>query len=271
MISTISKMPQSVRQLCLSTLRHRPCAFCTDFDGTIAPISITPDAAQILPPIRHLLDQASDTFDVVAVISGRELGSLWQLVGIPNIIYIGDHGNQKWIPGQSPLPQAKVDEAVSHALGLFKANEISTIPGLEVELKGSTAAIHYRNTQNPPKVRQKLLETVSALSKNHDIRVGEGKAVVEIQSTQSKNKGDAIEYLYEHYALKSLFYLGDDKTDVDAFERIRQLRTNSDFSGIAVAIAHPEAPDILEQKADLTLASIDIVPSFIRWLISLNK
>jgi trehalose-6-phosphatase len=65
----------------------------SDFDGTLAPLAPTPDAAVILPAARASLDRLSRLPGVtVAVISGRALAGVRQKVDLPVLIYAGNHG-----------------------------------------------------------------------------------------------------------------------------------------------------------------------------------
>ena len=66
---------------------------CTDFDGTLAPITDDPDAAGITDANEDALRALADREGIeLAVVSGREVGDVTARVGIEGIAYAGNHG-----------------------------------------------------------------------------------------------------------------------------------------------------------------------------------
>src|SRR5262249_13473414 len=64
-----------------------------DFDGTLAPFVDLPDKAQLFSGVREvLLRLAEQDGSALAIISGRDLLDLEPRVGIPGVIYAGNHG-----------------------------------------------------------------------------------------------------------------------------------------------------------------------------------
>ena len=72
-----------------------------DYDGTLAPIAGTPEAARLPPQTADVLSElaASDRFSV-AVVSGRSLADLKGRLGL-DVIYVGNHGLEIEGPGIS--------------------------------------------------------------------------------------------------------------------------------------------------------------------------
>jgi trehalose 6-phosphate phosphatase len=83
------------------------------------------------------------------------------------------------------------------------------------------------------------------------------------------DKGTAITEVIAAHGLQSALYLGDDRTDIDAFRALRRLTADGTCAGIAVAVLHPEAPANLAAAADITLSSIARVPAFLRLVLRL--
>ncbi len=90
----------------------------TDMDGTISPIVDQPDAAQITPRSRELLQALSEHFELVAVVSGRSAADVHQRVGLPDLVYVGNHGLERWEDGEIiPDPLAAVSRTADRSGG----------------------------------------------------------------------------------------------------------------------------------------------------------
>jgi trehalose 6-phosphate phosphatase len=98
--------------------------------------------------------------------------------------------------------------------------------------------------------------------------VTRGKLVVELRPPLEVDKGVAIEGFIRARELRGAFYLGDDQTDIDAFQTLRRLTSQGVCQGIAVAVRHSEAPTRLAAEADMTLPNAEATPSFLRWLLA---
>ncbi len=68
----------------------------TDVDGTISPIVNTPSAAQVTPQARARLRELQNIITLVAVISGRAAVDVRDRVGIAKLVYVGNHGMERW-------------------------------------------------------------------------------------------------------------------------------------------------------------------------------
>src|SRR5258708_23068160 len=75
-------------------IRQAPhCLLCLDFDGTLAPFVPDPGDAFLPPAIdRTLRDLAGHDSLALAIVSGRDRADLQGRVGIPGVIYAGNHG-----------------------------------------------------------------------------------------------------------------------------------------------------------------------------------
>jgi trehalose 6-phosphate synthase/phosphatase len=68
-------------------------ALLLDYDGTLSPIAPHPDLAVIPPETKKVLARLARMPDVfVAIISGRGVNNVKQMVGIEGITYAGNHG-----------------------------------------------------------------------------------------------------------------------------------------------------------------------------------
>src|SRR5579862_2900204 len=113
---------------------------CLDYDGTLTHFTATPLGAHLSAQMERVLLSLAD-FDHVtlAIVSGRERTDLQGRVGIPGLIYAGNHGLEISGPGfmfVEPTAAAQV-EALQDLANQLTA-KVATIPGAVVEYKGLT-------------------------------------------------------------------------------------------------------------------------------------
>src|SRR3989338_2958726 len=71
----------------------RPLLLFLDYDGTLTPIARRPSAARVSRERIQLLEELSKMRGVTtAVMSGRNLTDIKNIIGINGIIYLGNHG-----------------------------------------------------------------------------------------------------------------------------------------------------------------------------------
>lgn len=253
-------------------LAQRPRGLLLDIDGTLSPIAPTPEAARLLPGIAPLLERAAERFEVVALISGRGAADARRLVGVERLLYIGNHGLERWTPGENApqvVPEARpYIPAIAQALDVAERDLLPRLGGLRIERKGIGGSIHTRLCANPQQALATVLEALRPVVDQLGLRLTEGKLVAEIRPPLALNKGAAVEGLVQERRLRGALYLGDDTTDIDAFRALRRLREAGACLGLAVAVLHEEAPPTLAAEADLALPSIDAVPAFLAWVIA---
>jgi len=281
------------QSLLWATLAAHPRGLFADIDGTLSAIAPTPAQATLLPGVRELLLAAQRVFDVVAVVSGRDPRDALRLVGIPNLISIGSHGLERLEPietkesehatdaaAQSLPPMRSVvypraepyRERIAQALAAIGDALAAEYPGLRLEDKGVTASIHVRQTADPPSAEEAVFARASEVAAPLGLRVTRGKLVIELRPPVAMNKGLAIAALIHERGLRSAIYLGDDRTDIDAFRALRKLNEQTPtFCGVSVAVLSVEAPPTLAEEADITLDSITRVPALLRWLVQTSE
>lgn len=257
-----------------AALSAHPRGLFTDVDGTLSAIAPSPEKATLLPDVAELLEQARSRFDVVAAVSGRSALDAARLVGMRDIIYIGNHGLERLSPqddGQLALtiaPEAEPYAAeVIAALDDIEETLGPRFPGLLVERKGVTGSIHVRRTENPIAAEEAVMHELARSGAARALRVTRGKMVVEVRPPVAVDKGVAVAALIEERGLRGALYLGDDRTDIDAFRTVRRLTEAGVSAGAAIAVLHSDSPASLAEEADVALATIESVPQFLRWLL----
>ena len=262
----------AVRDRLRAALALRPSGLFSDVDGTLSAIAPTPETAVLLPEVADLLTQARSAFDLVAVVSGRAVADARQMVNVPDILYIGNHGleylNEDGVT-MHVRPEAEPwVRAINHVLASVQSPLTERYPGLRVERKGVTASIHLRGLEEPYKAEDAIYQAITEAANPKGLRVTRGKLVVELRPPLDIDKGVAIESFIRERGLRSALYLGDDQTDIDAFRTLRRLTEEGACLGIAVAVLHGEAPENLATEADIALDAVEVVPGFLRWLLA---
>jgi trehalose-phosphatase len=245
---------------CRATLAQQPSGLLTDVDGTISPIVLDPSSAMVLPGCRAALAALSRQLDLVGVLSGRRAEDARAMVGVDGIEYLGVHGMVRWTP-EGTLVHAEAAEFVTLMDDAYReVKEQVQVPGVVVEHKGPCLAIHYRQALDPLAARQHILRELSTIAEADGLAIAEGRMVVELRPPAPLGKGWMVEDLAQERSLVGLIYLGDDRTDLEAFHAIRSWReAGPGRYGIALAVASPEMPSTLVEAADYVLDDVPAV------------
>jgi trehalose 6-phosphate phosphatase len=76
--------------------------------------------------------------------------------------------------------------------------------------------------------------------------------VLELRPIGGGGKDAAVAALLATDGVKAAVYAGDDRTDLDAFRRLRELRHSGELeTSVCVGVISPEAPPELTEEADL--------------------
>lgn len=181
------------------------CAF--DFDGTLAPIVENPDQAILSDRTRRLLGRLAALYPTI-ILSGRARADLLgRLGGLPLERVFGSHGAEREGPKPKRKPHVRRWKA---ALEL----ELGPVPGLWVEDKGLSLAVHYRQSPRRSEVLRQILRATQMLER---ARVFGGKYVVNIVVDGDPHKGTALVAERDRLRCDSVLYVGDDQNDEDAF------------------------------------------------------
>jgi trehalose 6-phosphate phosphatase len=193
-----------------------------DYDGTLTPIVSRPDQAVLLNSTRAILRTLSAKVPV-AILSGRELKDVRKRVDIEGLVYAGSHGFD--IAGPHGLRRQEAKE-FSPALDFAEKEiqeKLAGIPGALIERKCFSIAAHYRKVNE--RDFHKLERAVSEVAARYqELRMIDGKKVYELLPNIDWDKGKAVLWLLEKLGLErpNPIYIGDDRTDEDAFRALEQ-------------------------------------------------
>lgn len=200
----------------------------SDLDGTLIPIRMSPDLAVMDRRTRNALRRLARAPGVrLGLVSGRRLSALRRAVGLPGVVYVGNHGLELAVPGRIVIvPAARRCAATMARLSRQLAEEIHGIRGAFVEPKGYTLSVHWRGVA--PRDARRFHRAVEAVLRpwlsRRAVRATLGKRVIEVRSPVQWDKGSAVDWLARHwrYGRGELIYFGDDRTDEDAFRAVNR-------------------------------------------------
>lgn len=257
---------------CRAVLARRPSALLSDIDGTLSEIAPTPDAATVDDGVRASLRALAARLDLVAAISGRSTASGSALVGVPELLYVGNHGMERLERGEWSPHRLAVGSDARIAAALAEVEEeilgTATGEGVLLEPKGLTASVHYRLSPDPDTAAALLRTIVRGAAAKRGLRVTEGRAVIELRPDIPVDKGTSISELIRERGLKGAVFLGDDLTDVDAFMTLRHSRSAGAIDAISIGVVGPETPPAVRDLAD---ATVDGVPGVAALLAALAR
>lgn len=209
------------------TIAHAKKVFLfLDFDGTLAPIRKKPSLAMLPGATETILRRLAKRPNVVVcIVTGRSQADAKEKIRIRNVLWIANHGfeismgRSHWVH-QSALQARHVLGEIARKL----KRVLPAIQGVLIENKRYTLTVHYRNVwkQSVPVVKettQRLLRPYEA-----QFRITRGKKVFEVRPDVQWNKGRAVDRVLKFLRpgkTSLVVYVGDDRTDEDAFKLLR--------------------------------------------------
>ncbi|KAL1222224.1 Trehalose-phosphate phosphatase A [Cardamine amara subsp. amara] len=228
----------------MSFAKGKRIALFLDYDGTLSPIVEEPDCAYMSSAMRSAVQNVAKYFPT-AIISGRSRDKVYEFVRLSELYYAGSHGMDIMSPAGEFLNHehsrtVSVNEK-GKDVNLFQpASEFlpmidkvlcslvegtKDIKGVKVEDNKFCISVHYRNVEekNWALVAQCVNDVIRTYPK---LRLTHGRKVLEIRPVIDWDKGKAVTFVLESLGLSNCedvlpIYVGDDKTDEDAFKVLR--------------------------------------------------
>ena len=194
-------------------------ALLLDFDGTLVKIQRRPHTVRVPAHTRRLLARLARHPKVfVAIVSGRRQLDLQKRIGLRVLHYIGLHGAEEI--GR----KTRVSKEAQRDLALVKTRikkTIGSMPGMRIEDKGLSLAVHYRGAKTAiaRAAKHHLLKLIAPL--RHTLKMLTGAMVWEVLPVGIRGKGVAArDRLKQFPAGTAAIYIGDDGTDESAFQEL---------------------------------------------------
>lgn len=198
-------------------------ALFLDIDGTLLDIAPRPDAVVVPRELPGLLLRISAYLDgALAVVSGRTLADIDGLLDPARLPAAGQHGLEQRDVGGA------LHKLVSDPARLVPARKallefVSTRPGMMIEDKLDSLAIHFRNA--PEAAEDAAIFAAQLLADlGEGYKLLSGKSVIELQP-DSANKGRAVDRFMSEAPFRGRrpIFIGDDVTDESGFEAVNAL------------------------------------------------
>jgi trehalose 6-phosphate phosphatase len=230
-------------------------AVLLDIDGTLLDLAPTPREVWVPPGLSKTLNRLFQrTGGALALVSGRSLNDIDLIFAPDQYPAVGGHGAEMRLDPDS-------DALAAHAPPMDKElkRRLAAIaklsPGILLEDKGYSLALHYRLAPHAEKAIYEAVSLIRADLPNAPIEVLPGKCVCEIKhSGFTKASGVRELMTREPFKDRRPFFIGDDVTDESVFAIM------PDFDGLAFSVGrrakgvagHFDAPsDVREFLAHL--------------------
>ena len=190
-------------------------ALLLDFDGTLVAFALTPDAIEVSPRLRPMLETLRGRLDgALAFITGRAIddldGHLSQGFDI-----VGAHGAEWRIAGERGQGEGQSFEEAMAAAHDFAARR----QGVLVQPKSGGFTLHFRSAPEHEADAKALMD--EAFAGRDDFEVMAGAYIWEARR-RGDDKGAAVQRLMDHapFAGRRPVFAGDDVTDEDAHREV---------------------------------------------------
>jgi trehalose 6-phosphate phosphatase len=221
-------------------------AILLDIDGTLLDLMPTPREVWVPPGLRETLNGLlRKTSGALALVSGRSLNDIDLIFAPEEFPAVGGHGAEMRLStdGEAVASHAPpMDKELKKRLAAIAALS----PGILLEDKGYSLALHYRLAPHAEKAIYEAVSLIRADLPNAPIEVLPGKCVCEIKHS-GFTKATGVRELMTHAPFKGRkpMFIGDDVTDETVFAIM------PDFDGVAFSVGrrargvdgHFDAPD----------------------------
>ena len=206
-------------------------AVLLDIDGTLLDLMPTPREVWVPPGLARTLNRLyRRTGGALALVSGRSLNDIDLIFAPEQFPAVGGHGAEMRL-------EADADAVAAHAPPLDKElkRRLAAIarlsPGILLEDKGYSLALHYRLAPHAEKAIYEAVSLIRADLPDAPIEVLPGKQVCEIKHS-GFTKASGVRELMTHPPFKGRkpFFIGDDVTDESVFAIM------PDFDGVAFSV-----------------------------------
>src|SRR5467141_285168 len=216
--SPAKKSPNTVLAPGELARRLDECAMLLDIDGTLLDLAPTPREVWVPPGLAITLNGLlMRTSGALALVSGRSLNDIDLIFAPEQFPAVGGHGAEMRISTDS-------EAVATHAPPMDKElkRRLAAIarlsPGILLEDKGYSLALHYRLAPHAEKAIYEAVSLIRADLPNAPIEVLPGKCVCEIKHS-GFNKASGVRELMTHEPFKGRrpVFIGDDVTDETVF------------------------------------------------------
>ncbi|MCB9555313.1 MAG: trehalose-phosphatase [Deltaproteobacteria bacterium] len=202
-----------------------------DYDGTLVPFAVDRMSTLLAPAVRSSLDRlTADPACLVAIVSGRQLKDLEYFLGGLKADLIGAHG-QQWRRRDGAVLDTSDTSELDRQLQEIAAKLQRALPALDgqrFERKPGCLALHLRALDSDEAAHvERAVHTLCRAGLPPRLTMHPFNGGFEFRNA-AVDKGQAVaRWLDSHNISRAssrvgVFYLGDDRTDEDAFIEVER-------------------------------------------------
>jgi trehalose 6-phosphate phosphatase len=257
----------------LSPLRADPArtAILLDIDGTLAPIVEHAADAHVPEPTKQLVKALANRYGLVACVSGRRASEARAMVSVGTVSYLGAHGAEVLRTGWTePVLDPQVEDWVRRMQDFGREVESADLRRnrVRIEDKGAILAFHWRGAQDEGSARA-AVDAVATRAEAAGLRTHWGRKVLEVRPPVTIDKGSGIVALLDGADIDAALFVGDDRTDLDAFRALAKLADEGRLKhAVGVAVRSEEGPTELASEADFVVEGTSGVRELLELLLA---
>ncbi len=262
----MSKPTKALDPRDLDAFRRDPKAtgLLFDLDGTLSPIVDDPMNAPFSEATRAKLARLAPAYGLIAVVSGRAAHALLDIVKLPELTYVGNHGLEILHRGQRRVLVGEDDVLRLRKIAEQMEPRLENEPGIFFEDKELSLSIHYRRAPNEERAVAFIHHALASVDLR-GFRIRGGKKLVQVRPDVPVDKGTTVVGLLREKHLVGAVYAGDDLTDLDVFRALGSLRGEG-FRTLCIGVVDPETvPQVLEE-ADCVVEGLGGMERVLQWL-----
>ena len=193
-------------------------AVLLDIDGTLLDFAPTPREVWVPPGLAKTLHRLLQrTNGALALVSGRSLNDIDLIFAPDTFPAVGGHGAEMRLDPDSEAVAAHappMDKELKRRLAAIARLS----PGILLEDKGYSLALHYRLAPHAEKAIYEAVSLIRADLPSAPIEVLPGKSVCEIKHSGFTKASGVLELMtHEPFKGRRPFFIGDDVTDETVF------------------------------------------------------
>jgi trehalose-phosphatase len=226
-----------------------------DYDGTLAPFAIDRNSAY---PYKEVWQLICTLFLMqktrIVLISGRMIKSVKQVIPegpMPELW--GCHGFERWSPENGYISITPSDIALE-GLDIAENAVREFLNDNRMERKNASLVVHWRGLGHEiqKEIHSKTLKKWEKIPSEYPLEILNFDCGIEIRAL-GKHKGDVVNELFSEMSENvCAAYLGDDRTDEDAFEAMSG-------KGLSILVKR----NFIETKADIQI----VPPLELEWFL----
>jgi trehalose 6-phosphate phosphatase len=206
-------------------------AILLDIDGTLLDLAPTPREVWVPPGLSNTLNRLLEkTSGALAMVSGRSLNDIDLIFAPDQFPAVGGHGAEMRLGADSEAVATHappMDGELKRRLAAIA----KLSPGILLEDKGYSLALHYRLAPHAEKAIFEAVSLIRADLPNAPIEVLPGKCVCEIKpSGFTKATGVRELMTHEPFRGRRPIFIGDDVTDESVFAMVPE------YGGLAFSV-----------------------------------